>query len=288
MGRRENTTQKSEEGKKHDEDHSAVLSAISEAKQELAQLGRDKAAIVSSISQLESDRKIAVGLNKAIEDDRRTVSNKYFAEKRDFEAFVAEHIEKKASMTASLPDVDAALAELEAKKVPIRSEIDRLSKLQLEAQESLKVWQDKVSTAEENVRTLTAEIEELERKHGALNTWIEHSQDQVKALEVKKAEHDSIVAGIETRGGILADTNKKITEAENRLITTNSDVEAARAELVKVEEEKKKVIEDADARMKTLATLEARVDGKIEVFKQYKEKFTVDELARMKIDTKVP
>lgn len=282
--RRERQIVANEEDEKVATDHSAALASIAAAHTEIAEAGETKKRVLSETEQARKEAADArLDASKAAQE-LKDIKKRQEDALAGFEAFKSDIEAKKIALTASLPDVDKALADLEAKKQPIRDEIQRLSNIQLDSQSSLAEFNVKVQRAKDELGKVQIDLAADNAEIAVLAPKISQAKIDLAELEEKNRELATITAGIDTRRGILFSVNKDLMDAENKLIGTNAEIEKARKDLEGVAMEKAAENAKADERMKALSSLEARVDAKIEIFKQYKDKFTVDELAKMKVN----
>lgn len=275
-----------------DEHHAAILSAISSGEAQLVEVGAAKKRVAAESKEFEASN---VSLRKEESDLKKSIADlkiKLETSQKEYDQWVTDHETKKAEMTASLPDHAASLAELEEKKAPIQAEISRLSSIQLDSQKSLASWNEKVTAAEKEFSTLEFNIETAKASLNPVTVesiaWqVENKKGELKTLTIKVTEAENLAAGIENRREVLSTVNKDISDAEVKFASLKTEIVTAQGELKTLEDSFAKRNEDIDQKIKGLAILEQRVDSKFDIFKQYKEKFLVDELARMKINPEI-
>jgi chromosome segregation ATPase len=271
------------EEKKLNTDYSAILASINSANIELAEIGKNKKRVLAetkeAIEESNKARQEAQNAAKTLEETK-TKRNTALAE---FKEFMSELSAKKEAMIASLPDVDTALADLEKLKAPIQASIDKLVKNKAEAQTSLDKINESIRIAKETETEIKKNIEDLVHSAKKLTSLIGTKKSEIIKLEKDAELYKNLEEGIKTHTETLAEINNKVIEASKELSSINSRIKTAHSELEKEIYEKEKTVLEANQTMKTLGSLEARIDAKIEIFKQYRDKFSVDELAKMKV-----
>jgi chromosome segregation ATPase len=262
MGRRD-IKQPDDETTKVATDHSAVLAEITAAENALAQIGLSKRRVY--MLKLKHDN-IA----------------------KEFEQFQKETEDKKKSLLAGLPDEVKILADLETKKLPIQAEITRLSGIQFESQKSLSIVTAEYEARQKDSDLIAKQNDEAKNLLLTLNDRVEKKKAELlgltNAIESAHAKIQEAAKANET----LSTVNKTIQDAEAKHVEARNKIATAESELAAIKEKHSSTVADTDAKIKTLAILEKRVDEKIEIFKQYKEKFSVDELSKIKINTDHP
>lgn len=284
MTRRTFAQQEQTEKGKLEEEHAVISGEITAAKNELVEVGKTKKEIEATIVEAQEKKKALIdekqALEKQIADLKATRDN----ELADHEVFLKTIANKKESLQNDLPDTKAVLADLESQKYPIQKEITDLKIERESVSKELNLLRVECDSKKEESHIFDADIQAKSVRLGDLNVEVVNKNITVLNLDKKKAEHDDYVARIGTSIEVISANQKKIDEQEARLASLRTETAQAETHLVEVKAETTKTTEEANAKIRTLSLLENRVDGKLEIFKAYKEKFTVDDLAKMKIN----
>lgn len=282
---RTGTDNRTPEEKNRDEQNSSILGAIEQGKNELVELGATKKRVAAELEAVTGDLSVMKTEKEALAKEISDMKKARETETQSLFDFKEEMAVKRVDIIAAMPDEKAAIDALEAKKAPIQSEINRLSKIQFDAQDTLKFYQKKVSEIKVELEVLSKQFDAKKAEFASITTDVEARKVEFADFESKKAELQILNDGIENRKVFLSNLNKQVVEREVDLTNANNACLKAAEELGKTQAQAIKEKEEMDVKARNLQLLEQRVDTKIDLFKQYKDKFSVDELARMKIDT---
>jgi chromosome segregation ATPase len=287
MGRRD-IKQPDDETTKVATDHSAVLAEITAAENALAQIGLSKRRVSDEMDAIKKDIELSRLEKSKLENEVYMLKLKHDNIAKEFEQFQKETEDKKKSLLAGLPDEVKILADLETKKLPIQAEITRLSGIQFESQKSLSIVTAEYEARQKDSDLIAKQNDEAKNLLLTLNDRVEKKKAELlgltNAIESAHAKIQEAAKANET----LSTVNKTIQDAEAKHVEARNKIATAESELAAIKEKHSSTVADTDAKIKTLAILEKRVDEKIEIFKQYKEKFSVDELSKIKINTDHP
>lgn len=201
---------------------------------------------------------------------------------QDLETFIKESDSMKTELTEDLK-------KLSREKTALTLSIESANK---NHQDSKKVKEQEILDLQKKKDDLELEIPKYETKESNLIKSIDklsssliEARNDLKDTEDKKSKAQTslndLMGEAESQKKVI-DNNKSIIEKHNITISEKQEQEKSLISSMETRET------DINEKSKNLALLEVRVDQKIDLFRQYKEKFTVDELSQMKFDTSKP
>lgn len=274
----------SEEEKKLTDEHAHILAGINAAQNELIELGVTKKRVQSEKDEIEKEISSLTEKKEEIEKELQVLEVKRKNNLADHEVFQKTIANKETALRAGLPDATKIIADLEATKAPIKNEIDRLSQEREQVRSEIAELESTHSEKISKIEELMEDIALLNKNKSATELGLEKKLAEVEQLDAKKVECKALISNAETSTEIVTANGKKIQDQEAHLADLRTNIAKEETHLALAKSELVKMADNTNAKIKTLSILETRVDAKIEIFKAYKEKFTVDELASMKIN----
>lgn len=247
------------------------------------------------------------GVKKQLESD---IAKHRSTMQSGFDKIEADHKKKLSGIISSIDQNKETREKFE-------SEIRILSEAETSLKKTNKSLTDDNETKSTVLTELTVSIEKSEQKKSELESDIKKLGDEVTKLtndkkivlesiisltanestlkESVKTENESLVKitesikSISDKIVIEKDNLKSITDS---ILTKKSEEQILKSSIEfltnqenKLKDKNQKTDEEITEKMVPLSTLETRVDEKIRIFKEYKAKFTVDELAKIKVST---
>jgi len=254
----------------------AEMLAIGARTAELRKEGaEEKARLQSSIAAArESHAAEHDALSRSMADKRR--------ENDIIDARIAESKRAEDSIRASLTDLASREETAKAAVTSLNASIISHAAKKAEAQRDLSRLEGEARALESHKSSIQAQSFVLETRHRELTASIAREAGKASAITAGRIAGEKNIAEASRR---LASTVADISVRGRELREANDSLAAARKEASEA-----RALADAEAaamgeKRRNLALLETRVDEKLELLARFKEKFSVDELARIKTHT---
>ena len=227
-----------------------------ESKTKKAELEGEITKLKTTISDLEKNKTQAENSLKTVSDE----NDKLLSENKSI-------TQTNTTLKLEKQNLESVVSTLKTEFSGLKTNKDDLSSELIQSTNKLQDLNIQISSALRQKLSIETTIKE---KAIALESLINALSVREDAKSKTEKEHSDIVSQITEKSASLTDLNKKLLDIQKEI----SDLEV------------KKVSTEAGIaeKMKNLSLLEERVDGKIELMKRYKEKFSTDELAKMKIN----
>lgn len=166
-------------------------------------------------------------------------------------------------------------------RIQLEADVANLVKEKTEVESNLSVGNEQIGILDNQGVSLESEISVLQGKKDSLSKEVVTLTTEVSDLEVSilslKDTEQEIQKNIAELKISIEGKNTEFVEASTKLVDIKNEISGQEELFAKKDEE-------MNEKAKNLSLLEQRVDERIDLLKRYKEKFTVDELSRMKIN----
>lgn len=293
---KKNTTKdpeiESKEGQLND-----ISEGIRTGQLDLVQLGSDKKRVAQEIADMKTAHD--ADLLKAESESRQKVT--------ELTADIKTMGDKAVVLYKEIDNLTKEKSDLTLEIEPLKEENKKQTNLLTTIKDSIQPLLEQKTALGDEVTVLKTSIAMLTTQKGNLETDIVTLSSDKETLG-DKINNQNIILETAKSSEILSMQNRlgheaKIIELVDQLDLKTKELANIQTPLADLKKEvgeltaskestlkeisDKKSATDADTEEKKIAltTLEARVDEKIRIFKEYKAQFAVDELAKMKINT---
>ena len=290
------TTQDPEKVEKENELKN-LTDAITVAKNELTQVCDDKKRVTQEIADLKTEHEN--GLRKSEAESQQKLTQ--------ITLDVEEKIKERIDLEKEVEDLTKQKTVLEIENAPLveenKKQNDLLKTVKGQVQETLKIK----TTLGDDVTGLRTEIATLTTTKSNLETDISVHSTTKSSLEDKITTHNTTLNGVkeatkttenlkstlekevENLTGLITSKTEELANIQNPLADLKkevSDLQSTKDGILKEISDKKLTLEqETEEKTSALQILEKRVDEKLDIFKQYKSKFSADQLETIKKQT---
>lgn len=267
--------------------HATLLVSIDQSTNQLTQIASAKKRVSEEKLSIESDVENLKQQKETYESEIQLLAIQKADELKNVADLKDEYSAKKDQLEKALPNVDEYVSVFEKRKLEMSSELNVIEQKRKVAEKELADIEVKKQDVEKYISLITTQYQEKQEQMKGLDTEIESKNILIGNLRTAVSDAQQSIAEYEGKKNELIIIKKDIIEAGVELQDIKNQSDQAKKELRDTNDEHTKKHEEMNEKIKNLSALERRIDDKVEIFKQYKEKFTVDELARMKINTDI-